>query len=389
MEKFPFSSSVQHAKRPLLLITYAIALYFFFSRFSTVLSGVRFILTILSPFLLGGFMAFLLNITMSFLERTLLSIPGHEVRQRAKRPISLVLTLLIYVVVIAAVILLILPALRDTLVRIGATIPGALANLEAWLVNLGIDGRFLEEHIFSRLPNLQDVWEELLQGVQIFSTGVLSSTIGFVSSAITVITQFFIGIVFAIYLLNSKETLKRQFKMALYAHLPERFCDRCLDVCRLTSRIFSSFFSGQVTEACILGLMFFVSMTILRIPYALLISVLISITALIPVFGAFIGCITGALLILMISPVKALIFLVLFQVLQQIEGNLIYPHVVGGSVGLPAIWVLMAVSIGASLLGIAGMLFFIPLFSVIYTLFKQYTHRKLKESHVSPEKYLG
>ncbi len=138
-------------------------------------------------------MAFLLNITMSFLERTLLSIPGHEVRQRAKRPISLVLTLLIYVVVIAAVILLILPALRDTLVQF-ATIPGALANLEAWLVNLGIDGRFLEEHIFSRLPNLQDVWEELLQGVQISSTGVLSSTIGFVSSAITVITQFFIGI---------------------------------------------------------------------------------------------------------------------------------------------------------------------------------------------------
>ena len=140
----------------------------------------------------------------------------------------------------------------------------------------------------------------------------------------------------------------------------------------------SSFITGQCVEAVILGAVFFVSMTILRIPYALLVGCLIAVTALIPIVGAFIGCIVGAFLLLMVSPMQALFFVVLFLILQQVEGNLIYPHVVGSSVGLPSIWVLVAVSVGGSLMGIAGMLVFIPLTSVLYALFREFVYQRLQ-----------
>lgn len=155
---------------------------------------------------------------------------------------------------------------------------------------------------------------------------------------------------------------------------------------RLIHKTFSNFFAGQCLEACILGLMFVVTMVILGIPYAILIGVLIAVTALIPVFGAFIGCGVGVFLILMVDPMKALIFLILFLVLQQVEGNLVYPKVVGGSIGLPGIWVLVAVSVGASLMGVLGMLLFIPMFSVFYALLREKTYKNLKRRSVAKGK---
>lgn len=150
--------------------------------------------------------------------------------------------------------------------------------------------------------------------------------------------------------------------------MPEKIVNKITYVAKLSNETFSNFITGQCLEALILGTMFFVTLSIIRLPYALLIGVLIAFTALIPIFGAFIGCIVGAFLMIMVSPMKALIFVIVFIVLQQIEGNLIYPKVVGGSVGLPSLWVLAAVTIGSSLMGVAGMLFFIPFTSVIYTL---------------------
>ena len=168
----------------------------------------------------------------------------------------------------------------------------------------------------------------------------------------------------------------------MYAFMPKDWTEILLALSSLTYKTFSNFLTGQCVEAIILGSMFFVTMTIFGMPYALLIGILISFTALIPIFGAFIGCVIGALLIFMVNPMQALIFVVMFLVLQQIEGNLIYPHVVGNSVGLPSIWVLVAVSIGASLMGIVGMLIFIPIASVIYTLFRGIVHRRLKEKEI-------
>ena len=173
----------------------------------------------------------------------------------------------------------------------------------------------------------------------------------------------------------------------LYGLLPIRAADRCLEVLRLANRTFSSFLSGQCLEAAILGTLFAVSMTVFRMPYALLVGVLIALTALIPIVGAFIGCVVGAMLIAVTDPWKALMFIVLFLVLQQVEGNLIYPHVVGSSVGLPSIWVLAAVTLGGKLMGIAGMLFFIPLCSVVYALFRDFVKGRLREKNVPVKKW--
>ena len=199
------------------------------------------------------------------------------------------------------------------------------------------------------------------------------------------VTTSFIAFVFACYILLQKEKLHVQIKKVLFAYLPEKRVVSILDICSLTYKTFSNFLTGQCVEALILGSMFFVVMGIIRLPYALLVGVLIAFTALIPIFGAFIGCAVGAFLILMVDPWKAVVFIILFLVLQQIEGNLIYPKVVGNSVGLPSIWVLAAVSIGGSLMGVVGMLIFIPLVSVVYTIFRGDVYRRLEKKQISVE----
>lgn len=213
------------------------------------------------------------------------------------------------------------------------------------------------------------------------ATDVISTTFSKVAGVVSGIANFVIGVVFACYILLQKEKLCSQMDKLGRAILSGKRMEELRYVCGLCNRIFSSFITGQCTEALILGAMFFVVMSLIRLPYALLVGVLVAFTALIPVFGAFIGCAVGVLLILMVNPMQALIFLILFLVLQQIEGNFIYPKVVGNSVGLPSIWVLAAVSIGSSLMGILGMLLFIPLTSVLYSLLRSWTYKRLEEKN--------
>ena len=205
---------------------------------------------------------------------------------------------------------------------------------------------------------------------------VLNSTFLAIGSIVSGVTTFVIAFVFACYVLLQKEKL--QVIKVMYAFMPEKRVESCLEVCTLTAKSFSSFLTGQCVEALILGIMFFIVMTVINMPYTLLVAVLIAFTALIPIFGAFIGCVIGAFLILMVDPLKALIFVIVFLVLQQIEGNLIYPKVVGASVGLPSIWVLAAVTIGGNVMGVVGMLIFIPIVSVVYTLFRTSVYKRLK-----------
>ena len=205
---------------------------------------------------------------------------------------------------------------------------------------------------------------------------MLNSTIGIASSVVSGFTNLFIGLVFSVYVLAQKEKLAGQVKRVLSAFLPEKINNSVLYVCALLNKNFTNFITGQCLEAVILGTMFVIAMTIFRMPYAVMIGVLIAFTALIPIVGAFIGCVVGAFLILLVNPWKALAFIVLFLVLQQIEGNLIYPRVVGSSVGLPAMWVLVAVTIGGSLFGIMGMLVFIPLISTVYALLRECVNRR-------------
>lgn len=221
------------------------------------------------------------------------------------------------------------------------------------------------------------------------ASSVLGSTFVVARRIASGITTFVIAFVFACYILLQKEKLNIQIRKVMYAYMKEDLVKKVLDVCSLSYRTFSNFLTGQCLEAVILGTMFVICMGILQMPYAMLIGVLIAFTALIPIFGAFIGCVVGAFLILTVAPMKALVFVIMFLILQQIEGNLIYPRVVGSSVGLPSIWVLAAVSIGASLMGIVGMLVFIPIVSVLYALLRRDVYEHLEKKGIAVDRESG
>lgn len=343
------------------------------------------LLGILSPLLLGCAIAFILNVPMRAMERCL--FPHAKKANKLRRPLALLLTVAAVSAVLALAGMVIVPGVRDAVASIAAQVPEAFERLQESAA------RFQEylPLLANQIEGLSIDWAGLSQKavglVQNWGKGLLISGGGLVSGIVSGVTTFFIGLIFFLYILLQKEKLARQGRQLCYAFLPEAAADQLLNILRLSERTFSSFLSGQCLEAVILGTMFFVSMTLLHFPYALLVGVLIALTALIPIVGAFIGCAVGALLMLVNDPWQALWFIVLFLVLQQIEGNLIYPHVVGSSVGLPSIWVLAAVTVGGSLMGILGMLVFIPLCSVLYALLRQLTVHRLKQRRVPAEKW--
>ena len=379
----------QNIKGLLLVVCGGVAFYCALQNLDVVWGAVRGLLGILAPFLLGGALAFVLNVPMRAIERHLLQNSRRGAKLR--RPLALVLTLLAVLGVLALASLVIGPGIADAVMSIIREIPAAFDRLQKQLNGLA-------ESLAAYLPMIQEWlagvnidWESLsrrvLEYAQALGSGMVSSGGGFIGGVVSGVSTFVIGLIFSFYILLQKEKLSRHGRQVIYGLLPLRQADRTLEILRLASRTFSSFLSGQCLEACILGTLFAVAMTIFRMPYALLVGVLIALTALIPIVGAFIGCAVGALLIAIDDPWKALWFIVLFLVLQQIEGNLIYPHVVGSSVGLPSIWVLAAVTLGGSLMGITGMLFFIPLCSVLYALFRSYVKERLAKKGVPPEKW--
>lgn len=346
---------------------------------------------IILPFLLGGGIAFVLNIPMSFLEEKIFGnrhLKDKKIVKKLARPVSLIMTLAIVIGVIVLVMFVVIPELTRTVVSLGRTIQTFIPEAQEFLEEIFTDNK----EIGAWLAELNlDVDKLTDQAVSFFQNGagdILNSTMSAIGSIVSGVTTFVIAFVFSCYVLLQKEKLSVQVKKVVYAFFPERRCEWLFEVAGLASKAFSSFFTGQCVEALILGCMFFIVMSILNMPYTLLVSVLIAFTALIPIFGAFIGCFVGAFLILMVDPMKMLVFVVTFLILQQIEGNLIYPKVVGSSVGLPSIWVLAAVSIGGSLMGIVGMLIFIPIVSVVYTLFKAsvYKHLRKKRRDISDGK---
>lgn len=343
-------------------------------------AGIKFLWRVISPFVVGGVIAFIVNIPMTFLEGKIFGKAKEAKKKWAlklARPLSLVITLLSIVGIVAIVILVVVPELGRTILNLGKTLQEFIPEVQAWAINLFQEN----EDIVEWISSLEFEWDQMLKNVISFLQSgvgsVFGSTFAAAKSIISGVTTFFIGFVFSCYILLQKEKLGEQVKKLMYAFMPEDWRNIFLALGTVINKSFTNFFTGQCLEAVILGLMFLVVMAIFRLPYALLISVLIAFTALIPMFGAFIGCAVGALLIFMISPVKALIFIVLFLVLQQIEGNFIYPHVVGSSVGLPSIWVLVAVTVGANLMGVVGMLIFIPLMSVVYTMLRGIVNRRL------------
>ena len=366
----------KNMKNLMILIVFAVLVLVGVQRIENLAAGFVFLMRIVFPFILGGAMAFILNIPMHFLEGRVFA---KAKKKKLVRPVSLVLSILFVVAILQIVLVVVIPEIAATFAGISKNIEAFLPKLEQWLTEAFPDSEPLELWINS----LEFNWDKILQSAVNFlkngAGNVLSSTVTVAKTVINSLMNFFVGFVFACYILLQKEKLSVQVKKVLYAFLPRHAVEKTLQVAALSYKTFSSFVTGQCLEAVILGTMFFVSMSVLRFPYALLVGVLIAFTALIPIFGAFIGCVLGTFLILVSNPVQAIGFVILFFVLQQVEGNLIYPHVVGGSVGLPSIWVLVAVTVGGSLMGVVGMLIFIPLSSVLYALFKGWVHKRLED----------
>lgn len=333
------------------------------------------LLGMIFPFLLGAAIAFILNVPMRWIEGKIR--PGKPCRWR--RSACLVLTLVVVAGIVTTVMVVVVPEFFRTLITLQSSVPRFLSDVQdqmtAWFARY--------PDVVTYIDQMEVDWEQLMQKMVGFLTtgagSLLNTTFSAAKSIVNGVTAFGIGLVFAIYILLQKETLGRQVTKLVRACLPGKASDNVIRTAKLTESVFSSFLTGQCVEAVILGAMFFVTLSLFRMPYALLIGVLIAFTALIPIFGAFIGCAVGAFLILMVSPMQAFAFICVFLVLQQIEGNLIYPHVVGNSVGLPSIWVLVAVTLGGSMMGITGMLIFIPLVSVLYTLLREWVNGRLSE----------
>lgn len=353
-------------------------------KFDVVLGVLKTIWDIIFPFVLGGAIAFLTNVPMSFLEKKIFenAKKKNKIVRKLKRPISLILTIVLVVGVIALVMFGVVPQLTRTMGTLVTSINDFIPQMQSWI------GDFF--HNNQEIMNLVDQIEfdpdqAIKWGISLLGNGagnMMNTTMSAVGSIVSGVATFFIAFSFACYILFQKEKLHIQIRKVFFAFLPRQKADAFLKVCSLTYRTFANFLAGQCLEAVILGSMFVVTLSILRMPYALLIGVLIAFTALIPIFGAFIGCAVGSFLIFMVSPQQAILFVIVFLVLQQIEGNLIYPHVVGESVGLPSIWVLAAVTIGGNLMGIVGMLVFIPMLSVLYTIFREFVYLRLKKQNI-------
>lgn len=343
---------------------------------------------VIFPFVLGGAIAFVLGVPMNYIENRLFSEykkDSSRMMARLARPASLVIVLLLLFGIIFGVLFVLVPQLGKTFSSLGDSVQVFFPKVQRWAETVFHNNK----EIMEMLERMDFDWDKIMDmGIRFLRQGasnMVGSTMIVVREIVSGLAVFFIAFAFACYVLLQKERLKVQGKKLLYAFMPKGKAEAAMEVLSLTYYTFSGFLTGQCLEAVILGSMFAVTMTVFRFPYALLIGIIIAFTALVPVFGAFVGCVVGFFLIFIVNPAKAILFVVLFLVLQQIEGNFIYPHVVGNSVGLPSIWVLASVSVGGTLMGVVGMLIFIPVASVTYALFREIIYLLLKKRGMKPE----
>lgn len=372
----------------LLVVTAVILIYQVSDNLSSIWKFIGQCLQLLFPFILGFGLAFIFNVPMRFYERQMVRICREgSFLYKKRRVISFLLMLFTMLGILLLVALLVIPQLTVTISQVVEQVPKFNKSMAQWFRTLHTKIPQLKNAI----GNLEQGWDVLGKALQKVDggqlAGMFSSTVGIISGVVNGVVTFFIAFVFACYVLFQKETLSQQCKKGLFAFFSEKTADRLIQMARMADETFSNFLVGQCTEAVILGLMFVVVMSILGLPYSVMIGVLIAVMSLIPIVGAFIGCFVGAFLILMVDPMQAVVFVAVFLILQQIEGNLIYPHVVGNSVGLPSLWVLFAVTIGGNLMGVAGMIIGIPVVSMLYTMLSRFVNVRLVSKKISPHKW--
>ena len=367
----------QEMKKWTKLILFALIGYLIVQNISVIGNGISFFISIISPFVIGACLSFIINIPMEFFETKLKKFKtkkGKKLNKNFIRVVSLLLAILVIVFIITLIINLILPEIINIVRLLIDNFPKYSEKIKEFATTITEDFPEINEMI--KGIDIGD--KELQKQAKNLATNFLSGSVSFIGSLIGNIINSIIAIVFSIYILTSKEILKTQAKKILKAYLKPETAESTIELGRTSRNIFKNFITGQCLEAIILGTLSIIGMFIFQIPYAVPIGVLIGVTALIPIVGAFIGIIIGAILILSIEPLKVLTFIIFILILQQIEGNLIYPKVVGSSVGLPGMWVLVAVAIGGDLFGIVGMLLGLPIASILYTVLKNDVNKRLK-----------
>lgn len=364
------------------IVTYIIILAYVIFNFKNIISGVENIIGVLLPFIVGIAIAFMLNLVMRIFEErvfTFLDNKKYQKYSRFKRPLSVALTFIFVFMIIFGLIRFIIPQLIDSISTLTDAIPAYMKSFEELISQYVSDTEILN----TLWNNFLSAWREILQftGQIVVSSlsGVVNITVGFTSG----LFNFILSVIFSIYMLLNKERLQLGMKKVLYAFSGRKFADKIMYLGKISNEAFSNYIGGQFIESIIIGVLCFIGMLVLKMPYALLISVLVAVTALIPIFGAFIGTIPSAFIILIIDPMKALWFVIFIIVLQQVEGNLIYPKVVGSSLGLPPIWVMLAMIIGGNTFGLIGILLGIPIFSVIYKVFKEFVDKRLNYKNIN------
>ena len=370
----------KNKKTIMQLILFTIIVIFAFINISYLWTFIKYIIAIFMPFIIGAMMAFVLNVLLNVVENKLfkkLNKKNTKTWKKLKRPVSLVTTFIIIIAIIALILGLIIPQLKNTVELFTENFDSYKTQSVELLEKVGI-----EKKTINKLNNnIENIQEEATKYISKNSDKIMQTTVGVATTVAGTVTTIVLGIVFAIYILLKKEDLTRQFKKLARAYLPEKRQTTLKEISTLSNKTFGNFVSGQCIEALIIGLLCFIGMLILQIPYAPTIAVLVGFTALIPVFGAFIGTAIGAFLILMVDPTKALVFVIFIIILQQLEGNLIYPKVVGNSVGLPGIWVMVAVTVGASIGGILGMLLSVPVCSILYSILRTDVNNRIDQKN--------
>lgn len=369
----------ENKKEIMEIILFTIVVIFFFINISEIWKLLEYIIAIFMPFIVGAMIAFVLNVLLNVIEKGIkkLNRKNNKIINRIKRPVSVLLTFIIILAVISLMLGLLIPELKNTTELFTKNFDSYKEQSIVLLDKVGIKRKTINK----LNNNIENMTKELTDYISDNKEEVMKTSLGVASTVAGTITSLVLGIVFAIYILLKKEDLRRQIKKVMRAYLPEKKEKKIIEISELSNKIFGNFITGQCLEAVIIGILCFIGMLLLNIPYASTISVLVGFTALIPVFGAFIGTIVGAFLILMVSPTKAIIFIIFILILQQLEGNLIYPKVVGKSVGLPGIWVLVAVTIGASVYGILGMLISVPLCSILYSIIRTNVNDKIDQKN--------
>ena len=377
----------KNIKRILLLVACSIILYWALNNLSTLGKLLGSFFSLFSPLLIGAGIAYVMNLLLKAIERLwdmALKKAPELWRVKLKRPICLTATILLFLGIIFAIFFILIPRLEEAGSTLIANVPGYITQIQNWWGSL-VD--FAAGHGVT-LPelsmNVEDATKFISKILSSDSSNVVNTTIDITTSILGALVNILLALVFSVYMLAQKETLISQSRRLMLAALPRKAGQRTMHILKLTNNAFSSFVTGQVTEAFILGSLCCIGMLILRLPYALPVSVIISFTSLIPIFGAWIGAATGAFLIVFVSPIKALTFLIFLLILQQVEGNLIYPKVVGKSVGLPGLWVLAAVTIGGGIFGMLGMLLGVPICSVIYALVQDFIRSQPTEDLTPP-----